>query len=284
MFHYNGGKTKQLFKNQPDLFVITAIFCFIIFAFNLTDQILRNQSIIERIHYTLPFLLLAVLFTTKYKNAIDFFADVAVCLIMTIQSKIGDFSGVPFLYLILFRTKTKNQLYVIVSIVFVAVGINSILNHRSISQTFVILSLNIFMGIKYYYDIYLVVKSLKEKLSKSLITIKTMEEEIVYLKSMIKASITKPMTDDEILETYPFMIHSGNNPYRKIQDLRLFADQNGYKQIGGINNISENSQSREFATMRECFSKKLKRKVDTVQGLIVAGIQLGIIHIEIIHP
>lgn len=280
MLPFNGGKQVK----HPDLFIISSILYFIVFGFNLTTITIVGLNPLTTIHFYLPFFLLSILFNTKYKSAVDFFVDAALCLIMTIQSGIGDFSGVPFLYLILFRTKTKNQLYIIISIVFVSIGINSILNQRSISQTFVILSLNIFMGIKYYYDIYLVIKSIKEKLSESLTKNKTMEEEIIHLKSMIKASLKKPMTDDEILEAYPFMIYSGNNPYRKIEALRLLAKQYGYKQIGGINGISENSQSREFNTMKEKFSNALNRKVITIQGLIIAGIELGIIQIEIMHP
>lgn len=284
MLHSNGGQIEQLKNNQSSLFVILSLSYFSIFLFNLTDQIIKHQSIIERSHFTLPFLLLAFLFMTKYKFKINLIIDICLFSIMTIQAKIGDFSGVPFLFLILFKISKKNHFYFMMLILFISVGMGSIVNKFSRAQIFVMVSLYIFMGIKYYYDIYLVLKHLKEKLSELLTENKTMEEEIIHLKSMIKASLKKPMTDDEILETYPFMIYSGNNPYRKIEALRLLAKQYGYKQIGGINGISENSQSREFNTMKEKFSNALNRKIITIQGLIIAGIELGIIQVEIIHP
>lgn len=126
------------------------------------------------------------------------------------------------------------------------------------------------MGAKYYYNIYLPVKSLEIE-NKDLKNKLSLFGNPEYLK------------DDQIIHKYPFMKHSGDDPYRKIRDLRLLANDKIYKEIAAINGITEQNQSREFNNMKKNFSSELNRPVETQISLIKAGIELGIIKIDYRH-
>lgn len=257
----DGGKT--------DLYLISSVFYSILFLFNFVDQILKGQSIIERMGFTLPFLLLAVLFSTKYKKTVNFLLDAALCLIMITISNIGEFSGVSFLYLVLFRINKKSTLYIIIALSFISIGASSIIYSRTIPEVFVILGLNIFMGAKYYYDIFLVIQRMKQK-------IKDLED---------KLSLFGPreiLTDDQILLKYSFLNHSGDNPYRKIQDLRLLVD-NEIKEIASINGVSPNTINREFDNIKKNIGFILDKEIHSLRSLIKSCIELGIIEINFIH-
>lgn len=219
---------------------------------------------------------------TKHKNIIDIFIDVVFFIILALISPMGDFSAIPFIFLVLFRTGNKKSSIVIISILSISLCFGFIINDWSLQNTFALIALYGFMGFKYYYIIHIPTHQLKQE-NTSLLK----ENGILKTRLSIAGNIA-PLTDDQILQKYPYMYFKETDrkkdpdPYRKIKDLRLLADDKGHIEIAIINKISSQTQHREFAKLKKEFKIELNRdkKIDTLWGLVVAGQELGIIPVR----
>ena len=257
-----GGSHKIKYLNASVFFII-AIFGFL-------ETINKTGEIRISLLFAIPFIILVVLNLIIKSNYLDIISNMLLMIGSILFTPYGNLTAAIFLLLSIHSINNKYQYYVIFIIFFVSIIYSSSNQNVSIFQVAVILIGYFFIISKYFITIHLPTEKMKHK-------IKYLENQLF----IVGAKDT--LSNDQILLKYPYMRHSGYNPYRKIDDIRLLANNKIYKEIAAINNITEQNQSREFSNMKKNFSIELSKPVETQISLIKSGIELGIIHIKCRH-
>lgn len=259
-----------------EYYIILGIFYFLLFSYNLLQMLLIGAGCLSVILYTAPFFIFSMILFSKLKIYADIVIDAALCLILISVEGSGRFSGAIFGVFVLFRLHNKKVSYIFMAAIIAGISISSIMHSRSIVSSFILIFVYSVIGFKYYY---LILKKFNILKSQN-ISLKT-ENQLLKNKLSIFGVATQ-LTNDQILQKYPYMYYKETNPYRKINDIRLLASDKGHKEIAAINKISPQTQFREFSKLKKEFKIELQRekKIETLWGLIIAGIELGIIPVK----
>lgn len=256
-----GGSRRVKFLNASVFFLI-AVFGFL--------ETLEKSSIESAIIFSIPFLFLFAINILLSSEYTDIISNVALSVGAIIATPYGNLTAAVFIILSIYVIRNKYHYYILSTIIIISIIISSEYQGVSVFQVSVILIGYIFLISKYIETIHFPTIRMRKK-------IQDLENRLFILGGK------DPLSNDQILHKYPFMKHSGDDPYRKIRDLRLLANDKIYKEIAAINGITEQNQSREFNNMKKNFSSELNRPVETQISLIKAGIELGIIKIDYRH-
>lgn len=217
-----------------------------------------------------PFLILGTLYFTKIKHNVDIIIELILLVAVFATSIVGEFSGVSLLVILLFQVKeNKKQIIFIIGLLVIGITINTIKFEHTTPQLFKSLFLVSLFLVKFYYKMYLPKKRLRQR--------------VKYLENQLSIFGTrKKLTDDQILLKYNFLIHSGDNKYRKLQDLRLLVNKD-IKEIAFINGVSSNTINREFDNIKKNIGIELGKDIFLLRDLIKSCIELGIIEVNFIQ-
>ena len=272
--HSNGGSINY--------YLILAALFIAIFIFNLTNQIILEKSITSRLQFTVPFILASILFLTKYRGIIDIGMDVIFFAILALISPMGDFSAVPFIFLVLFRFGNSKFNIAILFILSLSLCFGFIINEWSLQNTFALIALYGFMGFKYYYIIHKPHQELKALLQFKNTVIDNLQNRLSVMGPRRK------LTDPEIIDKYRFLKYSrtdanGNDdPYRKLRIIRMLSDGYEYKEICSELMIKDlNTLARTLKTIRRELSDRIDWTINNNTQLVKECIKLGIIHVDI---
>lgn len=130
--------------------IINICMFLLLFVYNLLDQIIKNQNILLRIQYTVPFLIAAILcyvFRKKYKYNAYLFAVMSVFSIV-FTSQPGILTGAVFLVFSLYIFQTKKTNIIIAGCAAVAIATKIFTGFSTIQV------LNLIIGYAYCVGIY----------------------------------------------------------------------------------------------------------------------------------
>ena len=101
--------------------IINSSFSVLIFFINLFDQIIKNQSLINRAHYTVPFLFFPIIFwifKKKYKFNAYFYLGMSILAMLT-TSEAANLTGFIFLLfsLYIFQSLRTNIIILISTLI-----------------------------------------------------------------------------------------------------------------------------------------------------------------------
>lgn len=263
-------KLEYLSGGQTDLIFLTGLFYFLVCIFNITDQLIKKQIVLDRMIFTIPLFVFFILLLFPKRKVFDFYIDLILCIVLSIISVSGDLSAIPLMFLMFFRITNKKQLIAFIGIFVLSILVGSIRNGFSIPNLFLMVSAYVFMGFKYYYIIHKPVESLKKER-------KELQDELY------KRGPVKPLTDDQIIQKYPFMYHPRDNKYRRIEDIRMLSDGLSSKEIASIAEVEPNTISREFDDLKVNIGVFTDQKITTKEQLIKVCIELGIVEVTFIH-
>lgn len=279
------------FSGHLDYYILISIALGCIAIYNGVNIFLVKKALWHGSYEVFSFVIFAVLYNSKLKYKIDLIVEFLLCIAVIVVAPKGTFSGIPFLFLIANRAKRNEHYYIMIAITVLSISANIFIYNFKIQYIFALIFLYVYFGIKYYFHFHIPTRLLKSQNTTLNNKVLSQSSEIADLKSQIQDSPIL-LTDDQIIQKYPYMYFKETDPdkdpdpYRKIKDLRLLASDKGYIEIALINKISEQTQYREFAKLKKEFKIELNRdkKIDTLWGLVVAGIELGIIHVRYRQP
>lgn len=217
-----------------------------------------------------PFVIIGALYLTKIKHKVDIIIEIFLLIAVLSTSIVGEFSGIAFLIILLAQTTNKKQIIFIISLTIIGITINTIVFDHTIPQVFKSLFLVSIFLVKFYYKIYLATRRLHQR-------VKYLENELFRLGP------AKPLTDDQIIQKYPFMYHPRENQYRRIEDVRMLADGLSVKEIASIAEVEPNTISREFDDLKVNIGVFIDTKIMSKEQLVKVCIELGIIEVSFIH-
>lgn len=245
----------------------------------MIDQYLKGQSYFGRWYFTLIFIVASILMITKLKHIVYNIFDYIFCIIFILTSPMGDISAIPFLFLIIFDIKNTKKMIITATIIILSLCISFIFNKWSLQNTFAIFSLYALMSIKYYYIIHKPTVELK-----SLITFKQTIIDQLTTKLEILGT-PEYLTDSQIISRYGFLKYTGengDNPYRKLNDIRKLSEGQSNKSIALDNCVTELHQSNVFGIIKEHLRPyNCDEGVLNNTHLIKLCIELGIIQVNI---
>lgn len=225
---------------------------------------------IESMAHTVPFVLIFILLLTKIKKQIDIIIDFLIMIVIITISIVGEFSGVALLYLLLFRVKDNKTSIIFLFVCILAISLNTLIFQNEIVEAFKTIFVFGFFLLKYYYIIHKPTNRLYQR-------VKYLENELFRLGP------AKPLTDDQIIQKYPFMYHPRENQYRRIEDVRMLADGLSVKEIASIAEVEPNTISREFDDLKVNIGVFIDTKIMSKEQLVKVCIELGIIEVSFIH-
>lgn len=262
-----------------EYYIVIGLLYLLVYLYNFIQIFFRGDGVIYIIGYSLPFLLFSILLFSKYKEKSDIFIDLILCLIIISFANTGEFSGFVFILLILFRIDNKKLSYILISSIIIAITINSIVINRSILSTFLILFLYLFLGFKSYN---IIIKPFQEL--KSLLHFKDSVIDSITNKLEILGT-PEYLSDSQIISKYGFLKYTGqngDNPYRKLKDLRKLSEGHSNKSIGAENGVTELHQSKMFKIIKESLEPyNADEQILNNTHLIKLCIELGIIRVII---
>lgn len=197
----------------------------------------------------------------------DYFIDLFLSVVLVLISPMGDFSSVAFIYLIIFRSK---KYLLLSSLLCLSICVGLIINGWSLQNTFALATLYGLMNYKYYYIIHKPVELLRAQLS----------------EANRRLSIIGPveqLTNDQIIQKYPFMHMPGEDKYRRIRDLRMLSDGSSCKEIAVAADVDPNTISREFNDLKINIGVFTDQKITSKEQLVKVCIELGIVQVNFIH-
>lgn len=113
-----------MLKHQSDpsgkISLINGIMAFGVFLFNLMDQIIKGQNIVDRIGYTAPFLIIAIICLTVKSKYINTLAFLFIAISTTLfANDVSNYSGaLPFLFAYhQFRSKRFGMVILAITVV-----------------------------------------------------------------------------------------------------------------------------------------------------------------------
>lgn len=128
-----------------------SILAFLLFAFNLLDQITKGQDLLARSYLTAPYLLILFLpyFIDEKIMSLTLFMGVGLYLTLEPNSN-GDISGIIFFMFALSLFKNRIFRMIILSIVLISISIRSTIIDQTIFQTFSYMMGVVLIIISYY--------------------------------------------------------------------------------------------------------------------------------------
>ena len=267
------------FHNQ---YISTAILYLSFFLFGIIINIVGGNTFLYTASRTIPFLFAGILLLSKIKSKVDIFIDILLMIVVSIVAIEGTFSGVALLYLLIFRSKNKTQIYILFLLSFISITLNAVLYDFYTPQITIQFVLYSFMGMKYYYIIHKPTAELKQSLSSAYAIIDNLRKKLEILGPV------KELTDAEIIDKYRFLRYTRNDkdgnedPYRKLHIVRMLGDGVEYKEICdklGIKNV--NTLSIMIKTICENLGELKGITIINNTHLVKVCIQYNIITIDI---
>ena len=145
--HWVGGKTNLVFLN-------ISIISLVLF-FNITNQISENKDIMERLIYTIPFLVMIIFLLFIKSNIINSIIFLLIAIGTTIDpANISDYSGTIFFIYSFHLIKNKRYAWILSLITLSCLTIRSILVNDTIPGTLIMIAIYGYVYALYYFIIY----------------------------------------------------------------------------------------------------------------------------------
>ncbi len=173
-------KKSKLQGQAGETNTLITITLFMITIFNIADQVIKGQNLIERISYTAPYLFLgALIYLLKSKKIKALIYFLIGSITISNSNFTGDYSSVVFFFLFFIQYPNKKTLILSISIMCIGLTFRSELNIESLRglSFMLLIHLSIFAGL--YLELYKEKPSFKD-LSKD-------ENEILLLISKGKS-------------------------------------------------------------------------------------------------
>lgn len=130
-------KLKQLHKPVGLISLSISILAFLLFSFNLLDQITKGQDLLQRSYLTIPYLVLSILpyFLNERIMSVILYLGVGIYLTLDPNTN-GDISGIIFFMFAISLYKSKYFKISILSLTLITIAIRSTIINQTIFQTF----------------------------------------------------------------------------------------------------------------------------------------------------
>lgn len=236
----------------------------------LYELLNKNEGILLIILYSIPFLTLILISIFINNKILDISTNIILSVIFMFTMEYGDISAFVFIIFILYRLENIKQFIFIGSIFLLSFSFASIFKGIPTLTVFILIIGYLYVLAKYYYTIHKPTKRLHQR-------VKYLEKELFKLGPAVA------LTDDQIIQKYPFMYHPRDNKYRRIEDIRMLSDGLSSKEIAAIAEVEPNTISREFDDLKVNIGVFTDQKIMSKEQLIKVCIELGIIEVTFIH-
>lgn len=135
--------------------IICSLSSFMVFMFNLINQIITGKDIFSRLPYTAPFLILSIIFLFYSSQIFRFIIFSIIGFFITISAEnISDFSGAILFVFAFNQIKTGRSAIILSLAVLISITIRSIIMDDTISGNLVMLVIYFFVAGIYYFSMY----------------------------------------------------------------------------------------------------------------------------------